>query len=117
MALASSATAFVVLGRRAATCPPGTGNLLCCDIASKFTRLQFGEQNLVIAEDSNVNTAQIVGIQCESSDGLQWYCTPRIPQSLRRLTGRSSTNALCCNGALNQYGVDRVSDNCITLAL
>ncbi|KAF8264907.1 hypothetical protein EI94DRAFT_408559 [Lactarius quietus] len=120
MALASIVrfiTASAMPGPRCDTCPPGTGNLLCCDTAIVFPQLSSGEQNLVVADDPNVNQAQIVGIQCESSNGSQWYCTPRVPYPFRRLTGRSSTNALCCNGALNQFGIDRIADNCITLAL
>ncbi|KAF8270845.1 hypothetical protein EI94DRAFT_1698580 [Lactarius quietus] len=116
-ALNSGVTASAILERRAVTCAPGTGNLMCCSAASKFTQLQSGEQNVVIASDPNVNKSQIVGTQCEPSDGSQWYCNPRVLYSFRRLTGRSSTNALCCNGALNQFGSDHVSDNCITLAL
>ncbi|KAF8264904.1 hypothetical protein EI94DRAFT_1787777 [Lactarius quietus] len=116
-ALASSVAASAILGQRAVTCSPDTGSLLCCNSASNFTQLPSDEQDLIIALDSNVNITQIVGTQCnvpESSDGLQWYCTPRVPYSIRWLTGRSSTNALCCNGAfLNQNGLNRVADNCV----
>jgi hypothetical protein len=101
-ALASSVTASVIQGPRCDTCPPGTGNLQCCDTVWQFSQLPSDQQNLVIASDSNVNQAQIVGVLCESSDGTQWYCTSRVPYYFRRLTGRSSTNALCCSGALNQ---------------
>ncbi|KAF8264554.1 hypothetical protein EI94DRAFT_1738129 [Lactarius quietus] len=79
--LASSATAFAILGQRDNTC--STGPLRCCDSATPFLSLPDLDRAALLNEDPNVNTSLFVGIGCEIF-GTQtcqpaWYCTPWGP--------------------------------------
>ncbi|KAF8267458.1 hypothetical protein EI94DRAFT_1701028 [Lactarius quietus] len=89
MALASSVTASAILGRKGATCSPGTGNLLCCASSSPFSQLPSDQQTTISQLESNelnsnFNASQIVGSNCNApSKGSP-----------------CSNQALCCNSSV-----------------
>ncbi|KAF8267455.1 hypothetical protein EI94DRAFT_1730620 [Lactarius quietus] len=89
MALASSVTASAILGRKGATCGPGTGSLLCCNSSSPFSELPSDEQAVITQLqftelNSNLNTSLIVGSDCTApSEGSQ-----------------CSNQTLCCNSSV-----------------
>ncbi|KAF8260129.1 hypothetical protein EI94DRAFT_929511 [Lactarius quietus] len=71
MALASSVTASAILGRKGATCSPGTGNLLCCASSSPFSQLPSDQQTTISQLESNelnsnFNANLLVGSNCNA---------------------------------------------------
>ena len=84
IALVSGITAFVNPVQRDSSCQPGTGVVQCCGAVNSFSSLPSSVQSTVTSADPNGDYSQTAGQNCSPS-GPDWYCTPRIPSSIKWL--------------------------------